>query len=39
VKSNEEFEDELWTIVPLSCGVFLSITGGDSFTIKKYLIF
>ena len=30
VKTNEEFEDELWIIVPLSCGVFLSITGEES---------
>ena len=27
VKSSEEFENELWTIVPISCGVFLSVIG------------
>ena len=31
VKTNEEFENELWTIVPLSCGVFFSITGREYF--------
>jgi hypothetical protein len=37
VKTNEEFENELWTIVPLSCGVFFSITGNENFNIRKLI--
>jgi hypothetical protein len=37
VKTNEEFENELWTIVPLSCGVFFSVTGKEKFNIRKLI--